>query len=52
MEMVTVREDDRVDISMFGITGAPNEVLKIDLLGEIHLFLGWVRGKKKYLDFY
>lgn len=37
--------------SLFGTTGSPNQLLNIDTRGDISLFLGWVRGEKKYLDF-
>jgi hypothetical protein len=38
-------------VSLFGINGAPDQLLEIDHQTEIPLFLGWVRGEKKYLDF-
>ena len=48
--------DQRADdyerfVRLFGVTGTPDQLLRIDNQGDTGLFLGWARGEKKYLDF-
>ena len=42
-------EDYERFVSPFGASGVPNQPVRIDNQGDIPLFLGWVRGEKKYL---
>jgi hypothetical protein len=44
-------EDYKRFVSLFGVSGTPNQILSIDNQSDIPLFLCWVRGEKKYLDF-
>ena len=37
-------------VSLFGTKGGPNQLSAVDTESGTRLFLGWVRGEKKYLD--
>ncbi len=38
-------------VSLFGAKGGPNQLSAVDAESGACLFLGWVRGEKKYLEF-